>query len=205
MRKFIISPLLVLFILGLSVSSCTTNDPGKWSDLQVENWFAKGMWHNGWNITPDPSINKRELAVAYFKNKDRWDKAFTFLSSGDLARSELRRYDLDGDNLYATISEYMTKNPEDVNFEAHRKYIDIQYVIVGSELMQLSTLSNVKKVVSAYNPEKDIEFYEIEKSSDIVATPDNFLVFLPSDLHRPGLKTGENAKVRKVVVKIKID
>ena len=58
------------------------------------------------SIAPDASINKREFAVSYFKNKERWEKAFKFLKNSDLSKLEPKRYDIDGDNLYATISEY---------------------------------------------------------------------------------------------------
>ena len=124
-----------------------SSDPANWSNQKIDEWFEKGEWLNGWTITPDGSINRKEFALSYFKNKERWDKAFTFLKSNDLSKLEIKRYDIDGDNLYAPVSEYLTKNEEDAMFEAHRKYIDIQYVITGSEQMSVAPISMKKDVL----------------------------------------------------------
>lgn len=181
------------------------SDPATWSKKQIDAWFAKKEWSGGWKIAPDASINKREFAVSYFKNKDRWDKAFSFLKSTDFLKSEAKRYDIDGDKLFATVSEYLTKNEETTQFEAHRKYIDIQYVISGKELMNVSPLKSVNKVLVPYDDAKDIEFVAVSKQINLTATPGNFFIFFPDDAHRPGLKDGVNSPVRKVVIKLKVD
>lgn len=183
----------------------SAKDPSGWSTGQTERWFEKHEWLKGWNVKPDASINKKEFAHYYFKNRERWDKAFAFLRSNDLKSMEPKRYDIDGDNLYATISEAMTKNEEDAKFEAHRKYIDIQYVISGSEQMSITPMSDKNEEVAAYDPAKDIEFMTVKGTSSYVATPDKFFIFFPSDIHRPGVKVGENKQVRKIVIKVKVD
>ena len=64
----------------MAMSGCkSSRDPSAWSSSETDKWFEKHEWLNGWNITPDASINKKEFAVYYFKNKERWDKAFAFL------------------------------------------------------------------------------------------------------------------------------
>jgi len=190
----------------LSFIGCkSSTDPATWSSKKIDKWFEKGEWLNGWKVIPDPSINKKEFAVAYFRNKERWDKAFAFLKNSDLSKLELKRYDIDGDNLYAPITEYLTKNVEDAKFEAHRKYIDIQYVISGVEQMSSAPMSMKKEVITPYDATKDIEFMTVTQSTSYKATPERFFLFFPSDIHRPGVKVDENSQVRKVVVKLKID
>jgi len=195
--------LLAVFIGSVGYNNST--DPSKWSQKKLDSWFAKGEWINSWTVRPDASINKREFAVAYFKNRERWDKAFKFLKDNDLTKLELKKYPIDGDNLFATVSEYTTKNTEDAKFEGHKKYIDIQYVAEGAELIGIAPESQVTKITDQYNSENDIAFFAVGKITEFKATPDRFFIFLPSDIHRPGIKAGENAKVRKVVVKVKID
>lgn len=204
MKKFF---LLFILITGLNgFTGCkSSQDPSTWSNSEITRWFDKHEWLNGWNITPDSSINKRELAIYYFKNKERWEKAFDFLKNTDLSKLEPKRYDIDDDNLYALVSEYTTKNEEDARFEVHRKYIDIQHVIDGREQMSISPLSEKNEELVPYDPAKDIEFVTVKKSSSYIATPDNLFIFFPSDLHRPGVKAGENKTVRKIVIKLKID
>ena len=204
MKKNVILFLLLTGIIGLSRCK-SSNDPSAWSSSDVDKWFEKQEWLGGWKITPDASINKKELAVYYFKNRERWDKAFSFLKDNDLSRLEVKRYDIDGDNLYASVSEYLTKNEEDTKFEAHRKYIDIQHVISGAEQMSITPLSDRKEELVPYDPAKDVEFMTVNKTASFEATPDKFFIFFPSDIHRPSVKIGENKNVRKVVVKVRID
>jgi biofilm protein TabA len=204
MRRIIANIMVLTSILGFL--GCTgKSDPSTWNSEKTDKWFEKGDWHKGWAVTPDNSINRTTLAKAYFKNSDRWNKAFAFLKDNDLTKLELKRHDLDGDNLFVMISEYNTKNPEDAKFEAHRKYIDIQYVASGSELIGISPVTLRDSVLQEYNDTKDIEFLSVKESIKNKATPANFFIFFPEDAHMPGLKEETNTPVRKVVVKIRID
>jgi YhcH/YjgK/YiaL family protein len=204
MKTLFFKTMVFMSFLGLFGCKSST-DPAGWSIGKIDKWFEKGEWLNGWKIKPDASINRRELAVSYFKHKERWDKAFTFLKENDLAKMEIKRYDIDSDNLYAPVSEYMSKNEEDARFEAHKNYIDIQYVISGKELIGVAPLSQKKEILEPYNPEKDVEFFTVDGAKICPATPDRFFIFFPDDAHRPGVKDGENSQVRKVVVKVKVD
>jgi YhcH/YjgK/YiaL family protein len=204
MKKLILSIMVLISLFGL-MGSKSVSDPATWSNKKIDKWFAKNEWLNGWSVTPDASINRREFAVSYFKNKDRWDKAFKFLKNTDLLKLELKRYDIDDDNLFATVSEYISKNEETAKFEAHRKYIDIQYVISGKEVMNVAPIATVKEILVPYDATKDIEFVAVKEIVSFKANTDKFFIFFPGDVHRPGLKDGVNSPVRKIVVKVKVD
>ena len=204
MKKIILKIMVLISFFGLTGSK-NDSDPTSWSNKRIDTWFAKMEWSGGWTVTPDTSINKRDFAVYYFRNKARWRKAFKFLMNSDLAKLELKRYDIDGDNLYAIVSEYMSKNEETTKFEAHRKYIDIQYVISGKEIMNVAPLKTVNDVVEQYDAAKDIEFMTTNKVINYTASPSNFFIFFPNDAHRPGLKSGVSSPVRKIVIKVKAD
>jgi len=73
----------------------------------------------------------------------------------------------------------MSRNPEDVKYEEHRKYIDIQYVASGNELIGISPLSQQKDVLDQYNETKDVLFVTVLKEVYYKATPDKFFIFLP--------------------------
>jgi YhcH/YjgK/YiaL family protein len=202
MKKLIVRIMVLGTFLG--IFGCS-NDPASWNNEKLDKWFEKGEWLNGWNVSPDASINRREFAVSYFKNKERWDKAFTFLKSNDLSKLEIKRHEIDGDNAYAPVSDYLTKNPQDAKFEAHRKYIDIQYIIDGQEQMTVAPIGKKKDTITPYDETKDVEFMTVADSSSYIATPKNFFIFFPSDIHRPSVKVNENSQVRKIVVKVKVD
>ena len=204
MKKIAVNIMVILSFFSLMGSQSGT-DPSTWSNKKIDKWFMEKKWTGGWTITPDASINKRELAISYFKNKERWDKAFNFLNNNDLTKLEIKRFDIDGDNLFATVSEYLSKDEKEAKFEAHRKYIDIQYVISGKEIINIAPVSTAKEIVTPYDEAKDIEFLRAEKVVNYKATPSNFFIFFPGDAHRPGLKDGLNSTVRKIVIKVKVD
>jgi YhcH/YjgK/YiaL family protein len=204
MSKIFVTIMVLMSLL--SFPGCKNNTgPSDWSSQKIDEWFEAGEWQNGWLIKPDSSINKKEFAISYFKNKERWDMAFKFLKTSNLSKLEPRRYNLDSDNLYASVSQYITKNKEDARFEAHQKYIDIQYIINGAEQMSVAPLLMKKDILVPYDSEKDLEFMTVTNFTSMNATPANFFIFFPSDLHRPSVKIGENSQVKKVVVKVKVN
>jgi biofilm protein TabA len=196
----------VLFIIIMTLTTCTNKqgNPEKWTQDEVNSWFEKKDWLNGWQVQPDESINKRSLAIQYFKNKKHWDQAFTFLKTADLKNLPIGKQELEGDHLYISVDEYTTKDKSDTRYESHRKYIDIQYIIEGEEMMGLAPLDKVE-VIEPYNAEKDIAFYQYDGGKYITATPKNFVIFFPTDAHRPTMKVNENSKVRKIVVKVMVE
>jgi len=197
---------IILLLLSFSIfKGCSSSsDPASWSEEKINKWYESGDYLNGWSIKPDESVNRREFAIAYFRSKENWDKAFAYLKNTDLKNLEVKKHELDGDNLYALVSEYLTKNENDAKFESTKKCIDIQYIISGSEQISVTPVTKKGEILTPYDETKDLEFMTVSESSHLIATPEKFFLFFPSDLHRPGVKVGENAKVKKVVVKVKI-
>jgi YhcH/YjgK/YiaL family protein len=187
----------------IAFAACTSNstNPEKWTDDEVNTWFEKQEWLNGWQVKPDESVNRRTLAVYYHKNSRHWDQAFQFLKSSDLKNLPLGKQELEGKHLFISVDEYVSKDKIETRYESHKKYIDIQYVIEGEELIGLTTLDNVE-ITEPYSVEKDITFYAFDGGEYLKATPGNFLIFFPEDVHRPMIKVNENSKVKKIVVKI---
>lgn len=177
--------------------------PENWTDEELNIWFEKAQWREGWTTEPDNSINKRSLAIHYHKNPEQWKQAFTFLKDIDLKNLPLGKVELDGKKLFVAIDEYQSKDKNQTKFEAHKKYIDIQYIISGKEQIGLTTPDKVK-VTEPYNEDKDLIFYEYKEGEYLNATPASFFVFFPEDVHRPGIKINESIQVKKAVIKIRI-
>jgi YhcH/YjgK/YiaL family protein len=199
--------LIVMVLASLTVlTGCSgSTDPAKWNSEQIDSWFSKGEWLQGWNINPDSSIDKKELAMSYYRHKERWKMAFDFLKNNMLKDLEIKRYEIDGDNIFALVSEYPSKNEEDAKFEAHRQYIDIQYVIKGEEMMGVSPLRNKNEILNPYDTMKDVEFMTVKNFTSYQASPNRFFIFFPSDIHRPGVKVERNSSVKKIVIKVKVN
>ena len=115
---------------------------------------------------------------------------------------ELGKYEIDGDNIFALVNEYNTKDESEGKLEAHKKYIDVQFVAKGSELMGYAPLEN-QKVIDEYSEQNDITFFSGEKSFTQV-DEGMFAIFFPTDVHLPGIKVNEKSYVKKVVIKVKV-
>lgn len=190
---------LILITMTLFMS-CNKKNVTEWSDQEIETWFANSRWNNELQIKPDASINKRLFVEQNVLHPKAWEAAFAFLNEKDLENIELGRYDL-SDGVYVNVEEYTTK--DSASFEAHRKYIDIQYLAKGKEYIYVSPYEPEKQTeITPYDETKDIEFFDKNDYKKQLLTSDNFLVFFPSDGHKPCMKVDENEQVKKVVVKI---
>jgi YhcH/YjgK/YiaL family protein len=192
---------LIFIVATLSafwLTSCYVGKENKKIKMvTVTNSSIESKFH----AKPDKSINFEQVEEHYKKYPERWNAAFTFLIESNLSELDSGRYDPDKE-VYAMVSEYETKNPEDARFESHQQYIDLQYIISGKEIIGWTNDKNLK-VISPYSETKDITFYDFDGGTLLPASPDNYFIFFPDDIHKPCIKTKGSDKVRKVVVKIK--
>jgi biofilm protein TabA len=133
-----------------------------------------------------------------------WNTAFVFLSTLT-PNAEETKYEIQGDDIYAIIASYNTKEPH--KFEAHREYVDIQCLLEGQEVIE-STALNGLTVDTPYDRQKDVALYVKTDSRATISHLERgmFIAFFPHDAHMPGVSVGEShALVKKVVVKIKAE
>ena len=147
-------------------------------------------------------IDKLSNSHLYSGLGDGINKAFAYLNETDFSKIELGKYEIDGENIFALVNEYNTKDEIEGKLEAHKKYIDVQFVAKGSELMGFVPLEN-QKIIVEYNEQNDITFFEGAKSFTQV-DEGMFAIFFPTDVHLPGIKVNESIYVKKVVIKVKI-
>jgi len=147
-------------------------------------------------------IDRIENSSLYLNLGKRIAKAFKYINSTDFSRIEPGKYEVENDNIFAIVNEYNTKDVNDCALEAHRKFIDIQYIYSGVELIGVASLEN-QIPVEEYNENKDCIFFN-EETSLIKMTAGMFAIFFPDDLHMPGVKADSISEVKKVVVKVRI-
>ncbi|GFZ32140.1 beta-D-galactosidase [Clostridium zeae] len=145
-------------------------------------------------------IDKLDNGMYYYGLGKRMKKAFEYLRSTDLDQLQVGKYQIENDEIYAMVSEYDTKSVEDALWEAHKNYIDIQYMVKGSEKMGYTNVENIQTTVE-YNAEKDILF-GTAKGDFVTVEQGMFVVFTPQDGHMPSICLEKSEKVRKVVVKV---
>ena len=137
-----------------------------------------------------------------YKGLGRVYTALEFMAKTDFTKIPVGKYQLDGDNIYYMVQQYNT-NPDKTVAEAHKKYIDIQYIVKGEEIIAVAPIQAEKKLVDA-KEEKDVWHYECETQPMILKDGD-FMVLYPSDLHLPGKAVNEPREVLKVVLKVLAD
>jgi YhcH/YjgK/YiaL family protein len=146
-------------------------------------------------------IDKIENADVYKNLDEDIYKALDYLVKTDFSNIEKGRYNIDGDLIYALVNEYQTKDESKGKLESHKKYLDVQFVAKGSELIGYAPFIN-QEIAVPYKDENDIVFYEGEKSYTRLDTG-MFAILFPQDLHMPGIKIDDPQDVKKVVVKVK--
>ena len=129
------------------------------------------------------------------------DRAIDFILNTDFSAMPAERFEVDGANVYGFIKEPELRCPADAQFEAHRRYADIQIALTDGEVINYLPLEKVEKWL-AFDEEKDIMFSDVDEKG--IAVPVNageFMMLFPQDAHMPCLK-GCAEKNRKVVIKV---
>ena len=134
-------------------------------------------------------------------------KALAFLNSVHADDLPDGRVEIDGTRVYALIQSYHGK-PDITHprFEAHQRYLDVQYIVSGKEYFGWAPLALLKDA-TAYNPEKDV-MHGIVQTEDFTLTrlQEGILAIVyPADAHAPGLADGEPSPVKKIVVKVLLE
>jgi YhcH/YjgK/YiaL family protein len=146
-------------------------------------------------------IDKIENYGLYVNLTERMAQGFEFINNTDLTTMEPGVYEIEGKSIFAIVQEYNTKEIKNCVLEGHTKYIDIQYITEGVELIGITTKKNQKAITT--NLDEDYTLYKSETS--LVRVEEGmFTIFFPDDLHMPCVQVGQSSKVKKVVVKVQI-
>jgi YhcH/YjgK/YiaL family protein len=146
-------------------------------------------------------IDKIENARLYRNLSDNIKKALDFLQSADLKALDCGRHEISGEEIYLSKSEYMTKQSNETLPEFHRKYIDVQFVLSGEELLGYAPPSTDGAKVD-YDDAKDIAFTK-SPVEYLSLNEGTFAIIFPQELHQPGIASSASSRVEKIVVKVK--
>lgn len=113
---------------------------------------------------------------------------------------ESEKIEIDGDAVYALINRY--KTIEANVWEAHKKYIDIQWMINGNESILFANSQNLT-VTKPYDDAGDYMLLEGD-GDKLTLSADKFAVFFPQDAHQPGLMVKQPENIVKIVIKVRI-
>lgn len=194
-----ITLLAILCFIG-SVFTATA----QMSESAAKAWVKKGEWRNGFKLNLYAGLDNVEFAKQYKLNKAYWDKAFAYLANTNLETIAPGKYPIDGENVFATVTEGPTKDIDKTGWEAHHKYLDLHLVIRGKERVGVMNPATAK-VPNKYDDAKDVENYDINTKGDYYTEdPSTLYIFFPQNSHRPGIHVDGYDQIKKIVIKIKM-
>ncbi|MBM3801375.1 MAG: DUF386 domain-containing protein [Acidimicrobiia bacterium] len=133
------------------------------------------------------------------------EPAFEFLEKASSRDLPAGKHPIDGDRFFAIVVRADSRSPETAEFEAHRKYLDIQYLVSGREMIGVAPTETLE-VSSPYDEGREAALYSIPAEyTKLEMEPDRFAIFFPEDAHMPNCHLGGPQKLHKIVVKVALD
>ena len=145
----------------------------------------------------------------------KFEKAFSFIqklqdSNSDEYKTltntkidECTKLVLD-ENCFVLFQSYITKDKVDCFYESHKKYIDIQYIFDGEEIMEVENVNNLE-ISKEYDENLDYaKYFQTNNASSLLIRKRELAIFYPNDAHMPCIKVNKNEKVIKAVFKIAV-
>ena len=131
----------------------------------------------------------------------RFAQAFAFLERATPDTPD-GRHEIDGDAVFALVQRYQTQ-PVAEHLEAHRRYVDIQFILRGREVVQWAPLASVAGIARPYDDARDAEFYTAGVATvPVRLATGQFMILFPDDAHAPCCAWNDPEPVTKVVVKV---
>ena len=135
--------------------------------------------------------------------EERIEEAVEFIEKLNFDEYEKGKHIVNED-FFFLIQEYDAKEKDVARFESHKNFVDIQYIVEGKESMEVCPVT-IMEVMNPYNPEKDVEHYHHKDgAAKFVVTKGGYAIFYPADAHKPGVRVGDNKKVKKIVGKVRV-
>lgn len=131
-------------------------------------------------------------------------EAYDFIVSFSPSLMKDGRYEL-GNGAYAQVMSYITKPTALTVYEAHRKYIDIQHMVFGAELLARQDISQLADCgTTGYDEENDVILFDYGGGDVELLKAGETIIFYPGDAHRGAMVFDYPRVVRKIVIKIPV-
>jgi len=146
-------------------------------------------------------INFKKDKFLYSENLE---KALEFIKNFNFNDCEEKRYDIDGEKMYMSVSLGVTKPLDDTMLESHGRYIDIHYMIEGEEQLGVALEGSAALEYKNLMETNDAILYSsCENEYSIVIKQGEYAIFNTEELHRPSIAVNGNCiKIKKAIIKI---
>ena len=130
-------------------------------------------------------------------------KAFEYLRAHDLRKLGDGRHEIDADRVFVLMQSYTTKPEVEARLEIHRKYVDLQVILDGREVIYWAP-ADALEADGAYSEERDVAFFKGGAPGVVTLSAGTFAIFYPQDAHKPCCHWGAPSQVRKAVFKVRV-
>ena len=141
------------------------------------------------------------LSDRYASLGSRFTRAFQYAKATDFTTMGVGTYPIGGDDVRALVQRYTTRPESEVRWEAHRKNIDLQFVLSGEEYVGVAPLGRME--AEPYDADKDLLWLSGE-GDRVTLRPGEFMLLWPEDVHKPAVSIDTPVPVLKVVIKIAV-
>ena len=146
-------------------------------------------------------VDRLDRAERYFSLHPAFQKAFLYLRQSSWSELAPGKHEIEGERLYCLISKVPGRQRKEVRLEAHRRYIDIQYIIQGEDEMGWKPTADCTLPDPAYDEAKDLIFFNDKPGKWAKVPAGSFAIYFPRDAHAPLVSRGS---IHKAVVKIAV-
>ena len=146
-------------------------------------------------------IDQLNNAPMYYGISERLALALRYLQETDPSALQPGRVEVDGANVYALVQAYETKPLDKGRWEAHHRYIDIQYLVEGVERMGYANLERVQ--LGDYDDAKDFQALQAEGEL-FTLRAGMFAILAPQDAHMPNIAVDAPRPNKKIVMKVRV-
>ncbi len=175
---------------------------------EAQGWYKKGAWRQGWKVKPYAQMDVETFYRQYQLHPAMYDSIFAWLKSVDAVGSAPAKAVMKWSHAVANIQDLPLRTPENTQWEQHRRHIDLQWVVAGSERLAITRDTTILDPRNKYNPKKDVQNFRFKNAPSaqqyilLDSDPKRFYLFFPTDVHECCGIADKPETVRKIVVKI---
>ena len=207
-----IAALAAVMLAPLSLMAQQKDQPCQFAGLtssdEAKAWYEGQTWKNGFQPNGYAEMDIDQFYHQYQHNPAMYDSIFQWLASIDPLAEEPRKDAMKWSHATAIVQDLDLRTPENCQWEQHRRTIDLQWDVTGSERYHLTRTPDALDPKNEYNPQKDVQNFKMKVAPNadqcrvIDSDPTHFMLFFPSDIHQACGIAQVPGRVRKIVVKI---
>lgn len=150
-------------------------------------------------------LDRIENASQYANLHKGIDMALSAMTKFSAQNYPVGKCEIDGENVFLLLNAYQTHDAQGAITEAHRKYVDVMYMVEGEEIIYVKPVENLKNITKEYDPQIEALLADTdEDATPVRLTAGSFVVLFPQDAHAPACCVDAPKNVKKIIGKVKI-